>query len=67
MASSSQPRCPRLERKVNGTVQGKVVRFGFGTGPLGKAEFGGYVSESTNEMTGTCTARSAAGEWAAAR
>ena len=66
-ASSSQPRCPRLEGKVSGAIQGEVVRFGFGTGALGKAEFEGYVSQSANEMTGTWTTRFAAGEWAAAR
>ena len=66
-ASSSSPRCPRLQGNVSGTVQGAVVRFGFGTGPLGQAEFEGHVSDSANEMTGTWTTRSASGEWAAAR
>lgn len=66
-ASTSSPRCPRLRGNVNGTVQGAVVRFGFGTGPLGQAEFEGHVSDSANEMTGTWTTRSASGEWAAAR
>ena len=66
-ASSVSPRCPRLEGKVNGTVQGGLVQFGFGTGPLGRAEFEGSVAAGAGEMTGTWATRSASGDWAAAR
>ena len=66
-ASSAALRCPRLEGQVNGVVQGDVVRFGFGAGALGRAEFEGRIAPGGAEMTGTWTARSAAGEWAAAR
>ena len=66
-ASSAAPRCPRLEGQVNGVVRGDVVRFGFGSGALGRAEFEGRIASGGAEMTGTWSARSAAGEWAAAR
>jgi hypothetical protein len=59
--------CPRLEGKVNGDVQGDVVRFGFGTGPLGRADFQGRITPGANDMNGTWSTRSAAGEWSAAR
>jgi hypothetical protein len=64
---SGSPRCPRLEGEVNGTVQGGLVRFGFGTGPLGRAEFEGRTSAGAGEMAGTWATRSASGDWAAAR
>jgi hypothetical protein len=66
-ASSASPRCPRLEGKVNGTVAGELVQFGFGTGPLGRAQFEGRIAAGAGEMTGTWATRSASGDWAAAR
>jgi hypothetical protein len=60
-------RCPPLKGEVNGTVRGDVVRFGFATGRLGKAEFEGKVVAKSKQMQGLWSARSAAGQWAAAR
>lgn len=60
-------RCPPLKGEVNGSVRGEIVRFGFATGRLGKAEFEGRLLKQGSEMQGSWTARSAAGQWAAAR
>jgi hypothetical protein len=60
-------RCPPLKGEVNGTVRGDVVRFGFATGRLGKAEFEGKLVAKSKQMHGLWSARSAAGQWAAAR
>jgi len=60
-------RCPPLKGEVNGTVRGDVVRFGFATGRLGKAEFEGKVVAKSKQMHGLWSTRSAAGQWAAAR
>lgn len=60
-------RCPRLEGEVNGDVRGAIVRFGFGTGPLGQAQFEGKILEGGDEMNGSWSTRSASGQWAAGR
>lgn len=66
-ASRDPRRCPPLKGEVNGSVRGEIVRFGFATGRLGKAEFEGRLVKQGREMQGSWTARSAAGQWAAAR
>ncbi len=66
-ASRDPRRCPPLKGEVNGAVHGEIVRFGFATGRLGKAEFEGRLVKQGREMHGSWTARSAAGQWAAAR
>lgn len=60
-------RCPPLKGEVNGSVRGEIVRFGFATGRLGKAEFEGRIVKQGREMQGTWATRSAAGQWAGAR
>lgn len=66
-ASRDPRRCPPLKGQVNGSVRGEIVRFGFATGRLGKAEFEGRVVKQGREMQGSWSTRSAAGQWAAAR
>lgn len=66
-ASRDPRRCPQLKGEVNGSVRGQIVRFGFATGRLGKAEFEGRVVKQGREMQGSWSTRSAAGQWAAAR
>ena len=65
--SRNPRRCPPLKGAVDGTVQGATVRFGFATGPLGRAEFTGRVLRGGTEMQGDWSARAAAGQWAAGR
>ena len=66
--ASRDPRhCPPLKGEVNGSVRGEIVRFGFATGRLGKAEFEGRIAKQGREMQGSWSTRSAAGQWAAAR
>ncbi len=60
-------RCPRLEGQVQGDRRGEIVRFGFATGKLGRADFEGQVAADAKEMTGTWHARAARGEWSAAK
>jgi hypothetical protein len=67
-SEARQPaRCPRLEGQVEGERRGEVVRFGFATGRLGKADFEGRLDAGEREMHGTWRARSASGQWAAGR
>lgn len=65
--SRGASRCPPLKGEVHGSVRGEIVRFGFATGRLGKAEFEGRIAKKGMEMQGSWTTRSAAGQWAAAR
>jgi len=65
--SRNPRRCPQLKGRIAGSVRGGIVRFGFATGRLGKAEFEGRIVKQGKEMQGSWTARSAAGQWAAAR
>lgn len=60
-------RCRALNGAVEGRVEGRRVRFGFATGPLGAADFEGTLGEGRRTMAGTWSARRAAGRWRAER
>jgi hypothetical protein len=67
-SAARQPaRCPMLEGEVQGERRGDVVRFGFATGRLGKADFAGRLDPDGKVMRGSWSARSASGQWAAGR
>ncbi len=66
-APPAQRLCPRLKGDVEGSVNGQRIKFGFATGRLGTGEFDGAVAPSGRMLSGTWSARSAAGTWRAER
>jgi hypothetical protein len=64
-APSARRFCPRLKGDVEGSVNGRQVNFGFATGRLGTGEFEGAVADGGRMLSGTWSARSAAGTWQA--
>jgi hypothetical protein len=60
-------RCPILRGAIEGTVNGRQVRFGFATGGLGTARFDGTLGADARTMTGRWRAGRAAGTWWADR
>lgn len=60
-------RCPDLKGKVEGEVEGRVVRFGFATGRIGTAWFEGQLASRGSTMRGRWRAGRATGAWSAAR
>lgn len=60
-------RCPDLKGKVEGEVEGRVVRFGFATGRLGTAQFEGRLAAGRRVMRGHWDAGRASGVWSARR
>ncbi len=66
-APPAQRLCPRLKGDVEGSVNGRRIKFGFATGRLGTGEFDGAVAPGGRMLSGTWSARSAAGTWRAER
>ena len=66
-APPAQRFCPRLKGKVEGSVNGQQVKFGFATGRLGTGEFDGQLAPDGRMLNGTWAAGSAAGTWRAER
>lgn len=66
-ASPAQRFCPLLKGKVEGSVGGQVIKFGFATGRLGTGDFDGLLVPGGRRLTGTWSAGSAAGTWNAER
>jgi len=59
--------CPALQGKVEGTVSGPMVRFGFATGRLGTARFEGFVDVDRGIIKGDWAAGRRSGNWSAKR
>ncbi|MDH3240125.1 MAG: hypothetical protein OEO83_05610 [Alphaproteobacteria bacterium] len=66
-AKGRSTRCRELRGKVEGTVSGPLVRFGFATGPLGTARFEGYVDSDRGTIKGDWASGSRSGNWSAKR
>jgi len=64
---AAQRFCPRLKGRVEGSVGGQIIQFGFATGRLGTGEFDGLLQPGGRLMKGTWLAGSAAGTWTAER
>lgn len=66
-AKGRSPGCPELRGKVEGTVSGRLVRFGFATGRLGAARFEGFVDSDRGTMKGDWAAGRRSGNWSGKR
>lgn len=66
-APPAQRYCPLLKGRVEGSVGGQVIKFGFATGRLGTGDFDGLLAPGGRMLTGTWSAGSAAGTWKAER
>ena len=66
-AKGRSPRCPRLQGKVEGSVSGPLVRFGFATGRLGTARFEGFVDANRGTVKGDWASGRVSGTWSAKR
>jgi hypothetical protein len=60
-------RCPELRGKVEGTVSGPLVRFGFATGRIGTARFEGFVNAEKGTIKGDWASGRRSGNWSAKR
>jgi hypothetical protein len=59
--------CPELHGKVEGTVSGPLVRFGFATGRIGTARFEGFVDVENGTIKGDWSSDRQSGNWSAKR
>lgn len=65
-ATSGGAGCPQhLEGNVAGYLDGRLIRFGFGLGELGEADFRGLVLKTDRDMRGDWGSGSSGGDWVA--
>jgi hypothetical protein len=66
-AKARSTHCPQLQGKVEGTVSGPLVRFGFATGRIGTARFEGFVDAEKGTIKGDWSSGRQTGNWSAKR